>query len=96
MSDGNGFSEGGAHNVIPLTAADSVQPLEERDQMLRAAVVQVVTDLVISRVPPDQRSPYFDVAKDLLDRAGRGLDELIDAAEPGPSQQALFRELGLG
>jgi len=92
---GNGFSEQGIDNVIPLTSADRVAPIEERDEMMRAAVVQVVTDLVIRRVPPAERSPYFEAAQDLLDRAGRGLDELIEAARPGAEQDSLFRDLGL-
>jgi hypothetical protein len=58
-------------------------------------VLQVVSDLVIRRVPPHERSPLFDAAKDLLERAGRSLPELIEAAEPGPEQEALFRDLGL-
>lgn len=95
MSEGNGLSDHGLQNVIPLTPPDGVVPLEERDQMMREALVQVVTDLVIRRIAPGDRSPYFDAAADLLDRAGRGLDELIEAAEPGSEQEALFREVGL-
>jgi hypothetical protein len=91
----NGFQEEGVHNVIPLTTADKVIPLEERVEYMREAVVQVITDLVISRVPPEERSPHFDAASDLLDRAERGLVELIEAAEPGPEQDALFKDLGL-
>ena len=95
MNSHNGFQEEGVHNVIPLTPADQVIPLEERAESLREAVVQVITDLVISRVPPEERSPHFDAASDLLDRAERGLVELIEAAEPGPEQDALFKDLGL-
>jgi hypothetical protein len=87
---GNGFQ-----NVIPLTSADKVVPLEDRQESMRQAVTQAVSDLVIRRVPPQERSPFFDAAKDLLDQAGRSLPELIEAAEPGPEQDALFRDLGL-
>lgn len=95
MTSRNGFHEESVSNVIPLTSADKVVPVEERDASMRAAVAQVITDLVIRRVPPEDRSPMFEAATDLLDRAGRGLDELIEAAEPGPEQDALFEELGL-
>jgi hypothetical protein len=92
----NGHSSGeGFHNVIPLTSADKVVPLEERKESMQEAVLQVVSDLVIRRVPPQERSPLFDAAKDLLDRAERSLPELIDAAEPGPDQDSLFEDLGL-
>jgi hypothetical protein len=91
----NGFHDESVSNVIPLTSADKVVPVEERDASMRAAVAQVITDLVIRRVLPEDRSPMFEAAADLLDRAGRGLDELIEAAEPGPEQDALFEELGL-
>jgi hypothetical protein len=89
------FSGDGFSNVIPLTSSDKVIPLEQRQESMQEAVLQVVADLVIRRVPPHERSPLFDAASDLLDRAGRSLPELIDAAEPGPAQDALFRDLGL-
>lgn len=89
-TSGDGFS-----NVIPLTTADKVIPLEHRQESMQEAVIQVVSDLVIARVPPHERSPLFDAARDLLDRAGRSIPELIDASEPGPEQEALFRDLGL-
>jgi hypothetical protein len=89
-ASGNGF-----RNVIPLTSADKVVPLEDRRESMQEAVVQVVTDLVIRRVPPHERSPLFDVAKDLLERGERSLPELIEAAEPGPARDALFDDLGL-
>jgi hypothetical protein len=92
---GETFSDDGVRNVIPLTTSDKVVPLEHRQESMQEAVMQVVTDLVIRRVPPHKRSPLFDAAKDLLDRGGRSLPELIDAAEPGPAQDALFRDLGL-
>jgi hypothetical protein len=87
---GNGFS-----NVIPLTSSDKIIPLDQRQETMREAVLQVVVDLVIRRVPPHERSPLFDAARDLLDRGGRSLPELIDAVEPGAAQDALFRDLGL-
>ena len=63
--------------------------------MLRAAVIQVVGHLVERAVPAAQRVPLFDQARDLLDEAGWGLDELAEAAGPGPAQDALLRALGL-
>ena len=89
------FSGNGLSNVIPLTPSDEVVPLEERQKAMQLAVQEVVADLVIRRVPPADRSPLFDAAKDLLDRGQRSLPELIEAAEPGPAQDALFRDLGL-
>ena len=55
----------------------------------------MVSHLVIEAVPPEQRSPLFDQAADLLDEAGWGLDELFEAASDGPPRSALFRALGL-
>jgi hypothetical protein len=46
-------------------------------------------------VPPEQRTPLFDQAAELLDEAGWGLDELYAAASDGPQQSALFHALGL-
>ena len=56
--------------------------------MLREAVTQVVRHLVVRAVPVSQRVPLFE-------QAGWGLDELVDAAEPGPAQDDLMRALGL-
>jgi hypothetical protein len=89
------FSGDGFSNVIPLTSSDKVIPLAQRQESMQEAVLQVVSDLVIRRVPPGERSPLFDAAKDLLDRAERSLPELIEAVEPGPARDALFRDLGL-
>lgn len=81
-------------NVIPL-------PLVTRDasqqhgEAIRAAVVQVITDLVVRRVPPSERLPQFQAARDLLDTAGRSPLELLEAAEPGPQQTSLFEMLGI-
>jgi hypothetical protein len=80
--------------IIPLTPGIS-RPSGERREMLRAAVIQVVQHLVLRAVPPSRRVPLFDQATGLLDEAGWGLDELADAAEPGPAQDALLRALGL-
>jgi hypothetical protein len=85
----------GFRNVIPLTSADKVASLEDRQESMQEAVLQVVSDLVIRRVPPQERSPLFDTARDLLERAERSLPELIEAADPGPEQEALFQDLGL-
>jgi len=46
-------------------------------------------------VPPSQRDPLFGQAMDLLDEAGWGLDELAEAASPGPARDELLRTLGL-
>ncbi len=91
----DGTSGDGLRNVIPLTTVDKVAPLEDRQESMQEAVLQVVSDLVIRRVAPQERSPLFDAARDLLERAERSLPELIEAAEPGPEQEALFQDLGL-
>jgi hypothetical protein len=80
--------------IIPLFPGIS-RGTEDRRAMLRAAVIQVVGHLVERAVPAAQRVPLFDQARDLLDEAGWGLDELAEAAEPGPPQEALLRTLGL-
>ena len=80
--------------IIPLTPGIS-RGTEDRRAVLRAAVIQVVGHLVERAVPPAQRVPLFDQARDLLDEAGWGLDELAAAAAPGPAQDALLRTLGL-
>jgi hypothetical protein len=80
--------------IIPLWPGIS-RGTEDRRAMLRAAVIQVVGHLVERAVPPAQRVPLFDQARDLLDEAGWGLDELVAAAEPGPARDALLRTLGL-
>jgi hypothetical protein len=67
----------------------------DRREALRAAVIQVVGHLVIEAVPPSRRLSLFDQAKDILDEAGWGLDELVPAASPGPEQDALLLALGL-
>ena len=80
--------------IIPLSPGIS-RGTEDRRAVLRAAVIQVVGHLVERAVPPAQRVPLFDQARDLLDEAGWGLDELAAAAEPGPARDALLRTLGL-
>ena len=80
--------------IIPLFPGIS-RGTEDRRAMLRTAVIQVVGHLVERAVPPAQRVPLFDQARDLLDEAGWGLDELAATAEPGPARDALLRTLGL-
>ena len=84
-----------ALNVIPLAPADRAIA-SGRGEAMRAAVLQVMTDLAIERVPLDQRSPLFDAARELLTQAGRSPVEMLEAVEPGPEQDSLFEELGLG
>jgi hypothetical protein len=80
--------------IIPLFPGIS-RGTEDRRETLRTAVIQVVGHLVERAVPPAQRDPLFGQAMDLLDEAGWGLDELAEAASPGPAQDALLRTLGL-
>ncbi|MFZ0189437.1 MAG: hypothetical protein WAL72_21120 [Streptosporangiaceae bacterium] len=80
--------------IIPLFPGIS-RGTEDRRAVLRVAVIQVVGHLVERAVPPAQRVPLFDQARDLLDEAGWGLDELAAAAEPGPARDALLRTLSL-
>ena len=83
-----------ALNVIPLTRPGEA-PGGGGDAM-RAAVLQVMTNLAVERVPVEQRSPLFDAARELLTQAGRSPVEMLEAIEPGPEQDSLFEELGLG
>jgi hypothetical protein len=80
--------------IIPLMPGVA-RPTGERRAPMRAAVLQVVHHLVIETVPPSQRSPLFDQAADLLDIAGWGLDELVDAATEGSARDELMSKLGL-
>ena len=80
--------------MIPLTPGIA-RGAGDRRALLRAAVIQAVRHLVLRTVPPHQRVPLFDQALDLLDEAGWGLDELAEAARPGPGQDELLRTLGL-
>jgi hypothetical protein len=80
--------------IIPLVPGIS-RGTQDRRAALRAAVIQVVGHLVERAVPPARRVPLFDQARDLLDEAGWGLDELVAAADPGPARDALLRTLGL-
>ena len=82
-------------SLIPFASESAPDDLQEQRESMRAAVIQVITDLVIRRVPPGERVSLFDNASVLLDKAQRGLVELIEAVEPGPAQDALFRDLGL-
>lgn len=90
----NGAASPGSRAIIPLMAGVA-RPRGERRVLIREAVIEVVRHLVVRAVPPDQRSPLFDQARDLLTEAGWGLDELFEAAEEGPARSALFRALGL-
>jgi hypothetical protein len=89
-----GVTSPGSRTIIPLMAGVA-RPRGERRVLMREAVVEVVHHLVLKSVPPEQRSPLFDQARDLLTEAGWGLDELFEAAEAGPARSALFRALGL-
>jgi hypothetical protein len=91
--DGKGV-EPGSRTVIPLMAGVA-RPRGERRVLMREAVVEVIGHLVLKTVPPEERSPLFDQARDLLTEAGWGLDELFEAAHDGPARQDLFRLLGL-
>jgi hypothetical protein len=97
MSDNNGARNGepvlrpGA-KIIPLMVS---APGSRDPAAMKAAVVQVVRHLVLEKVPAERRSPLFDQARELLDEAGWGLDELIAAAAEGPAQERLFRALGI-
>jgi hypothetical protein len=88
------LTPGPGAKIIPLMPG-MARPPGGRRQELRAAVLQVVSHLVIEKVPADQRSPLFDQAAGLLDEAGCGLGELHAAAAAGPERSALFRALGL-
>ncbi|HZR51804.1 MAG TPA: hypothetical protein VFB06_20105 [Streptosporangiaceae bacterium] len=80
--------------IIPLMPGIA-RGAGDRRVALRAAVIQVVGHLVLETVPPSRRLPLFDQARDVLDEAGWGLDELVEAASPGPAQDALLTALGL-
>jgi hypothetical protein len=82
-------------NVVPLVTADKVRLETERGRAMQAAVVQVMTDLIVERVKPAERVPLFDAARELLEQAGRSPVEMLEAVDPGPEQDALFEELGL-
>ena len=95
MSGPNGqLTPGPGARIIPLMPGVA-RPSGGRREELRAAVVQVVTHLVIEKVPEEQRSPLFNQAAELLDEAGWGLDELYAAAAGGPERSDLFRALRL-
>jgi hypothetical protein len=98
MTNPNGARPGGPPaapgKIIPLMPGIA-RGTGDRRAVVREAVLQVVGHLVIEAVPPAKRSPLFDQAKDLLDEAGWGLDELVAAASPGPAQDTLLQALGL-
>jgi hypothetical protein len=89
-----GATSPGSRTIIPLMPGVA-RPRGERRVLMREAVIEVVHHLVLKTVPPQERSPLFDQARDLLTEAGWGLDELFEAAEEGPARSALFRALGL-
>jgi hypothetical protein len=62
---------------------------------MREAVLQVVGDLFVKRVPPDERIHLYEAARDLLEQARRTPAEMIAATEPGSERDALFDDLGL-
>jgi hypothetical protein len=88
------LTPGPGARIIPLMPGVA-RPTGGRRELLREAVIQVVCHLVIKNVPPEERSPLFDQAAELLDEAGWGLGELYAAASDGPERSALFRALGL-
>ena len=92
--DPQGMAPPEHRTIIPLMPGVA-RPRGERRAAMREAVIEVVRHLVLEAVPPEQRSPLFDQAADLLDEAGWGLDELFEAAEEGPARSALFQALGL-
>lgn len=77
--------------LIPLQPRQPV-PDDERQRM-RDAVVQVLCDLIVERVPAAQRSPLFAQARDLVGQSGWSLDELYLALEPGKHRDLLFELL---
>jgi len=89
-----GATAPGSRTIIPLMPGVA-RPRGDRRVLMREAVIEVVHHLVLKAVPPEQRSPLFDQARDLLTEAGWGLDELFEAAEDGQARSALFRALGL-
>jgi hypothetical protein len=80
--------------IIPLLPGVT-RSSGDRRVMLREAVLQVVDHLVLRAVPPSRHVELFDQAKDLLDEAGWGLDELYAAATEAEAREALLRALGL-
>jgi len=62
---------------------------------MRQAVLQVVRDLVIERVPLASRGALWERAALLLEEAGFGPDELAEAYTPGPTQDLLWQALRL-
>jgi len=95
MTSPNGpLSPGPGAKIISIQPG-IVRPTGERRALMREAVIQVVRHLVVETVPPGQRGALFDQAADLLDVAGWGLDELIEAADDGPARTLLLRRLEL-
>jgi acyl-CoA reductase-like NAD-dependent aldehyde dehydrogenase len=84
----------GSADVIQLPVLGTVAP-QEQGEAMRDAVLQAIEDLFIKAVPPEERSPLFDSARDLLEQARRTPLEMIAATEPGPERDALFDDLRL-
>lgn len=83
----------GSARVIPLHVRSTAP--QERGEAMQEAVLQVIGDLFIKRVPPGDRSPLYDAARDLVEQARRTPPEMIAATEPGSERDALFDDLGL-
>jgi hypothetical protein len=86
-------SPDGSINVIPLTPVENAPTA--RAEVMRAAVLEALEDLLIERVPESKRSPYFKQARDLLVQAGWSPEELLEAAAGGPRRDELWRVLKL-
>jgi hypothetical protein len=84
----------GKINIIPLTPVEDLAA-DARGDVMRAAVLEALHDLLIERLPEKERSPFFKQARDLLVQAGWSPEELLDAAVQGPRQDALWDALGL-
>lgn len=95
MTSQNGqVSPGPNAKIIPLQPGIA-RPTGERRALMREAVIQVISHLVLESVPPSARSTLFDQASDLLDLAGWGLDELFEASHEGSARDELLGTLGL-
>ena len=74
-----GATAPGSRTIIPLMPGVA-RPRGDRRVLMREAVIEVVHHLVLKAVPPGQRSPLFDQARDLL-------TEVIDLARPGETER---------
>ena len=71
--------------IIPLFPGIA-RGSEDRRTLLRAAVIQVVGHLVERAVPPAQRDPLFDQARDLLDRPAGAWTNSSEPPVPAPGK----------